>query len=248
MKKVYIVPNLLTTCNFFCGLLGLTFAMKGQYLYAAEACVVAMLFDFIDGKVARVKGGSTRFGIEYDSLADMLSFGILPTCMGYLMVLRGMGRIGLGIAFLYAVSCALRLARYNAQVFKEEKTHFIGLPTPASAGLICALIVFAGRYDLTFPITILPFLMLFLSYLMVSTLPYPAFKGAGARQKKPFLNLVGIVITASIIVSYPEVSFFFLFASYAAIGVLVHFRFHRCTRLIRGILLTAPLSGDGEKS
>ena len=98
MKKVYIVPNLVTTCNFFCGLLGLIFAMEGQYLYAAEACVVAMLFDFVDGQVARVRGATTRFGIEYDSLADMVSFGILPTSMGYLMVLHRMGRIGLGVS------------------------------------------------------------------------------------------------------------------------------------------------------
>lgn len=248
MKKVNLIPNIITTANFFCGLLGLTFAMKGQFLYAAEACFVAMLFDFIDGQVARRKGATTRFGIEYDSMADMLSFGILPTCMGYLMVLKDIGRIGMGIAFLYAVCCALRLARYNAQAFREERTNFIGLPTPAAAGLICSVIVFAGRYEMAFPIRLLPLLMLVLSYLMVCTLRYPAFQGAGARQKKPFLNLVVIVLTASVVVSYPELSFFLLFAAYASFGILAYFRFKTCTRFIRSILLTVPLAEDAEKS
>ena len=247
MKRVYLLPNLLTTANFFCGLLGLTFAMKGAFLYAAAACVVAMLFDFVDGQVARTRGASSRFGIEYDSLADMLSFGILPTAMGYMMVLHRLGRIGLGIAFLYAVSCALRLARYNAQAHEEEQSSFVGLPTPAAAGLICSVIVFAGRYELSFPVTLLPFLMLALAYLMVSTLPYPSFKRASVRQKKPFLNLVGIVVTASIIVSYPEICFLLLFTAYGSVGILAHFRFRRCARLVRAGLMSTPFPAENEK-
>lgn len=246
MKKVSIIPSVLTTCNFFCGMLAMIFVMRGQYLYAAEACLVAMLFDFVDGQVARTKGVMTRFGIEYDALADMLSFGLVPAFMGYSVVLSGMGRFGIGVAFLYAVCCALRLARYNAQVHREERKHFTGLPTPASAGLICAVIVLAGRYDLFLFVKILPFLMLGLSYLMVSTIRYPAFQGANAREKKPFLNLVSIIIAASIVVSYPEVCFFLLFAAYAAFGILAHFRFKTATSWIRSVLLTEPLPEDAE--
>ncbi|MDD5556312.1 MAG: CDP-diacylglycerol--serine O-phosphatidyltransferase [bacterium] len=246
MKKVSIIPSLLTTCNFFCGMLAMIFVMREQFLYAAEAVCVAMLFDFVDGQVARAKGMTTRFGIEYDTLADMLSFGLVPTFMGYAMVLSGMGRFGIGIAFLYAVCAALRLARYNAQVHREERKHFTGLPTPAAAGLICSVIVLARRYDIHFLVTLLPFLMLALSCLMVSTLRYPAFQGASARQKKPFLNLVSIVVTASIIVSYPEACFFLLFAAYAASGILAHFRFRTCTAWIRSVLLTEPLPEDAE--
>jgi CDP-diacylglycerol--serine O-phosphatidyltransferase len=246
MKKVYLLPGLLTTGNFFCGLLGLTFVMQQQYLYAAELCLVAMIFDFVDGQVARIRRSSTRFGIEYDSLSDMLSFGILPTFLAYSMVLQDMGRVGLGIAFLYSVCCALRLARFNSQVYKEEKKVFTGLPTPAAAGLICSMIVLAGRYEIHFLTTLLPFLMLSLSYLMVSTIRYPAFQGAGVRQKKPFLNLVGVIITATVVVSYPEVSFFFLFAAYTVAGVLSHYRFRRSARYIRSLLLTSPLPEDSE--
>jgi CDP-diacylglycerol--serine O-phosphatidyltransferase len=248
MKKVYLIPSLLTTCNFFCGVFGLTLAFKGQYVYAAEACLVAMLFDFVDGQVARARRLSTKFGIEYDSLTDMVSFGILPTCLGYLLILDRMGRFGLGVAFLFAVCSALRLARYNAQVYREEKKCFTGLPTPAAAGLVCSFIFLAERYEIELLIKLLPFLMLGLSYLMVSTLRYPAFEGTSVRQKKPFLTLVGIVITAVIVVTYPEVSFFFLFSAYTAFGILAHFRFRRSTQWIRSVLLTAPLSEDSEKS
>jgi len=246
MKRVSIIPSLITTGNFFCGMLGMVFVTHGQYLYAAEACLVAMLFDFVDGQVARVRGATTRFGIEYDSLADMLSFGILPTFMGYSKVLSGMGRFGIGIAFLYAVCCAMRLARYNAQLNREERRSFTGLPTPAAAGLISTLIVLEGRYELPLIIKALPFIMLLLAYLMVTTLRYPAFQGANAKQKKPFLNLVGIVITASIVVSYPEISFFILFAAYTMFGVLAHFRFRTATSWLRSFLLTSPLPGDHE--
>ncbi len=248
MKKIYIVPSLLTTGNFFCGIIGLTFVMQNQYLYAAEICLVAMLFDFVDGQVARMSRSSTRFGIEYDSLADMLSFGILPTFMAYSIVLNKMGRGGLAIVFLYSVCCALRLARYNAQVYKEESKNFTGLPTPAAAGLICSLIVIAGRYELHLLIKVLPFLMLALSYLMVSTIRYPAFQGASLRRKKPFLDLVGVVITATVVVSYPEIAFFLLFSAYAATGILAYFRYRTCTRYIRSVLLTSPLPEDGESS
>ncbi len=246
MKKVAVLPGLLTTANFFCGTLAMTFIMRGQYLYAAEACLAAMLFDFVDGYVARLKGAITRFGVEYDSLADMLSFGIVPAFMGYSMVLSGMGRFGAGIFFLYAVCCALRLARYNAQAFKEERKAFIGIPTPAAAGLICSVIVLAGRYELHFLVKLIPFLMLGLSYLMVSTIRYPAFQGTGAGKKKPFLNLVGIVITASVVASFPEISFFLFFAAYAASGILARFRFRTVTAWIRSILLTDALPEDGK--
>lgn len=244
MRTVPLLPSLLTTGNFFCGMLGMMFVMHGKYLYAAESCLVAMLFDFVDGQVARQRGASTKFGIEFDSLADLLSFGIVPTFMAYQMILTDMGRFGTAVTFLYAVCCALRLARYNTQLNKEERRSFTGLPTPAAAGLICSLIVLAGRYDLHALINALPFLMLGLAYLMVCTLRYPALQGASARKKKPFLNLVGIVISAVVVVIYPEISFFLLFAVYTAYGVLAHFRFQTLTAWIRSVLLTAPLPED----
>ncbi|MCX6357145.1 MAG: CDP-diacylglycerol--serine O-phosphatidyltransferase [Candidatus Aureabacteria bacterium] len=246
MKMVPLIPSLLTTGNFFCGMLGMTFVMHSQYLYAAEACLVAMLFDFVDGQFARRREATTRFGIEFDSLSDMLSFGILPTIMGYSMILDGMGRPGMAIAFLYSVCCALRLARYNAQINKEERRSFTGLPTPAAAGLICSVIVLAGRYDLHVIVRGLPLLMLALAYLMVSTIRYPAFQGSGAKKKKPFLNLVGIVISAVIVVIYPEISFFLLFFAYTAYGILAHFRFQTVTAWIRSIILTEPLPRDSK--
>jgi len=246
MKKVPLLPSLLTTGNFFCGMLGMTFVMHGQYLYAAESCLVAMLFDFVDGQAARHRGGSTRFGIEFDSLADLLSFGIVPAFMAYSMILGDMGRFGTAIAFLYSICCALRLARYNIQLNKEERRSFTGLPTPAAGGLICSMIVLLRRYELNAMIKFLPLLMLVLSYLMVCTLRYPALQGASARKKKPFLNLVGIVLSAVIVVIYPEISFFVLFAAYAAYGILAHFRFQTITAWIRSILLTEPLPEDGK--
>lgn len=219
MKKIYIVPNLLTTANFFCGLLSIVFSMEGALVPASQVILVGMLFDALDGLVARAKKKTSRFGLEYDSLADLLTFGIAPTVVLYRLVLGGMGRVGLGVAFLYAVCCALRLARFNAQVMKEEKHSFTGLPTPATSGIITTFVLVTSKFGLESLQKGLPFAVLILSYLMVSTVRYPAPGTLRVWKRKPFFYLVVLVLLACVFVAEPELCLFSLFAAYCLYGV-----------------------------
>ncbi len=218
MKQIYIVPNLLTTANFFCGLLAIMFAIDGDLVLASQTILVGMLFDAFDGLVARARKMTSRFGLEYDSLADLLTFGIAPTVVLYRLVLENMGRVGLGVAFLYAVCCALRLARFNAQMMKEEKRSFTGLPTPATAGIIATFVLVTNKFGLESLHRGFPFAVLVLSSLMVSTVRYPAPSSLRVWKRKPFFYLVVLVLLACIFVAEPEFCLFFLFVVYCIYG------------------------------
>lgn len=218
MKQIYIVPNLLTTANFFCGILSIVFSLEGSLVLASQTILVGMLFDTFDGLVARAKKKTSLFGREYDSLADLLTFGIAPTVVLYQLVLGGMGRAGLGVAFLYAVCCALRLARFNAQLKKEERHSFTGLPTPATAGIIATFVLVTHKYGLESWLVGLPFAVLVLSYLMVSTVQYPAPSSLRVWKRRPFFYLVVLVLLACVLVAEPEVCLFFLFTAYCLYG------------------------------
>ncbi|MDP8248017.1 MAG: CDP-diacylglycerol--serine O-phosphatidyltransferase [Candidatus Tritonobacter lacicola] len=214
MKKIYLVPNLLTTANFFCGLLSLVFTLNGYPVLSAQMILTGMLFDVLDGLIARARKKTSRFGLEYDSLADLLTCGIAPTLLIYSLVLKEMGQVGLGVAFLYSVCCALRLARFNAQVQKEEKHSFTGLPTPAAAGLIATFMLVTQKFGLESWRTALPFGVLVLSYLMVSTVRYPAPGSLSVWKRRPFFYLVVLILLACVFVAQPELCLFFLFAVY----------------------------------
>jgi len=226
MKKIYILPNLFTTGNFFCGLLALLWIFQGRYIPAAFLIILAMVFDFTDGQVARLYHASSRFGVEYDSLADFLTFGVATTALAYRVALADLGRFGIAFAFLYAVMCALRLARFNTQVKKEEKTDFTGLPCPISAGIIVSYIIFIHRYNLKNWEKAVPFLMIILGVLMVSTYTYPTLLTLKARRKKPFLYLVAIVLALAIIIFWAEIGLLLAFLSYMSLGLAGAFRHH----------------------
>lgn len=220
MKKIYILPNLFTTANFFCGILALNLVLQEKYIPAAFIIILAMVFDFIDGQVARLYKATSRFGVEYDSMADFLTFGIATTFLVYRLALSNMGRIGIGLAFLYSVFCALRLARFNTQVGKEEKTNFVGLPSPISAGILVSFIIFINRYELASWEKAIPFMMIALSYLMVSTYTYPSLLTLQARRKRPFLYLVVIVLALVVLIFWAELGLLLAFLSYMSLGLI----------------------------
>ena len=176
MRKVYILPNLFTTGNIFCGIYSLSLVLKEipQYSLAAWFILLAMLFDFLDGQVARRYRATSDFGVEYDSLADFLSFGIVTTIIVYQFVLHKLGGFGIGVAFLYIMFSALRLARFNIQTDKDQKkkADFKGLPSPVSAGVLLTFIIFIEKISLPWEMA-LPILMLVLGGLMVTGITYP---------------------------------------------------------------------------
>jgi len=140
-REVYILPNLFTTGNLFCGFRAIISVFQEKYFYAAVAILLAAVFDVLDGKVARLSGATSKFGVQYDSLADLISFGIAPALLAYNWALRPYGRFGWLAAFLFVVFGALRLARFNVQSSSGEVKCFKGLPIPASASMIALTIL-----------------------------------------------------------------------------------------------------------
>ncbi|MDP3980835.1 MAG: CDP-diacylglycerol--serine O-phosphatidyltransferase [Chlamydiota bacterium] len=219
MKKVHLLPNLLTAGNFFCGIVSITHSLNGQFVVASIWIFIAMFFDFFDGHMARISKSASKFGEQFDSLSDLLGFGIAPMIMVYEMSLNQFGRLGLAIAFIYAVCAALRLARYNARLNPDVKrTHFDGLPTPAAAGLICSSVLAASRYDLKILSTILPFLMILAAFLMVSNFEYPSVQAFGLKNKKPFVYLVLTIFALGGLIFFIELFLMIFALLYAMLG------------------------------
>jgi CDP-diacylglycerol--serine O-phosphatidyltransferase len=229
-KGIYILPNTLTLCGMFFGFYAILASFKGYYIYSAWAILIANIFDGLDGWVARFTHSTTRFGIELDSLSDLVAFGIAPAVLVYSWGLQPFGRFGWGAAFLFVICGALRLARFNVQMGSDESKSFTGLPIPGAATLIASTVLFYHEIwgemkDKSYIVLFLPF---FLALLMVSTLRYHGLKEVDLRKRKPFWLLVAIVAVFVLIFMYPEVVIFLLAISYMMWGIVENaIIFHR---------------------
>lgn len=223
MKKgIYILPNTLTLCGLFCGFYSILAALKGDYVIAAWAIMVANIFDGLDGWVARLTSSTTRFGIELDSLSDLVAFGVAPAVILYNWSLASFGRVGWAAAFLFVACGALRLARYNIQMGSSESRSFTGMPIPGAATIVATLVIFYYEKWDTVPdknYFILIF-TIFLSMLMVSTLRFHGIKELDLSKRKPFWILVVIVMVLVVIIIHPQIALF-LFAMIYLIGGLI---------------------------
>lgn len=222
-KGIYILPNSLTLCGMFCGFYAILACFKGHYVYAAWAILIANIFDGLDGWVARLTNSTTKFGVELDSLSDLVAFGVAPAVLIYSWGdLHAFGRIGWGAAFIYVGCGALRLARYNVQMGSTESKAFTGLPIPGAGTVIASLVLFysdvlgtlEGR---NYMILFLPFL---LASLMVSTLRFHGLKEIDFKQRKPFWLLVVIVVAFVLIFMYPEIVIFLFAFIYVCWGII----------------------------
>ena len=149
-RGTYILPNLFTTANMFCGFFGMVNSFDGHYQTAAVAILASCLFDILDGKVARLVGATSRFGVEYDSLADLVAFGVGPAVLMYMWALKPFGRLGWLAAFLFMACGALRLARFNVQVDTVSKKYFVGLPIPGAACMVSTIVLFASQWKIPY--------------------------------------------------------------------------------------------------
>ncbi len=223
MKKgIYILPNSLTICGMFFGFYALLSAIKGDYVRAAWAILIANIFDGLDGWVARLTNTTTKFGLELDSLSDLVAFGVAPAVLVYTWSLMPLGRPGAATAFLFAVCGALRLARYNIQMVSAEKLSFTGLPIPAAASVIATLVIFHHNFSDTPPegsIAVL-FLTIILSILMVSTLRFHGIKEIDLKRRKPFWFLVFFVTLIFITVVHPPIALFTFAMAYLLWGII----------------------------
>ena len=217
MKKgVYLFPNLFTTGNLFLGFYSVVASLKGRFDLAAWAIIGAIFFDMLDGKVARLMKATSSFGVQYDSLADLVSFGVAPGLLAYNWTLAPLGRVGWLIAFLFLTCGALRLARFNVQASGgNDKKDFQGLPIPAAAAAVATTYLFLDGIHLTLPPRMVmawaAVLMVTLAFLMVSSVEYKSFKELDPARRHPFGMLFLAVVLIFILAAEPHISFF-LFA------------------------------------
>ena len=229
-RSVYLLPNLCTAMNMFCGFYAIVSAINDRFVPAAYALIIAGVFDNLDGKIARVTRSTSKFGVEFDSLADLVSFGVAPGLMIYLWALEPLHRLGWLAAFLFVVCGALRLARFNTQVGRVGSEYFVGLPIPAAAGMNAVVILFCEKLDLVAnPLVVLVMLYL-LSFLMVSTIRYPSFKKAGIIRNKNFNALVGAILILIFIAAQPSIALFLIGMTYVASGFFMTWRLHKLAR------------------
>jgi CDP-diacylglycerol--serine O-phosphatidyltransferase len=223
-RGIYLLPNSFTAAALFCGFYAIVMAMSGRYDSAATAIFAAMVLDSLDGRVARMTNTQSEFGAQFDSLADMVSFGAAPALIIYEWSLRGLGKLGWLAAFVYCAGAALRLARFNTNVAVIDKRYFQGLPSPAAAALVAGFLWIMtdagvqGAHVSWFSFVI----TLFAGITMVTNVPFYSFKDVSFRRSVPFISIFLIVLLIGLIAYQPPLVLFGLFVLYGISGYAVY--------------------------
>lgn len=218
-RGIYFLPSAFTVANIFCGFWSVISSMRGEVELAATLIGLAVLFDVLDGRVARMANATSDFGREFDSLADVISFGVAPGILLYSWGLHLLHRVGWLACFLFVICGTMRLARFNIQHTSVDKRFFVGLPIPAAAGVPAAL-VFMFPEPLESPPHAIPVLILVvvLAFLMVSTLRYYSFKDFDLRRRQSYLTILIVVLLFVVIASHPQTTLFFMAVAYMLSG------------------------------
>ncbi len=244
-KGFYILPNLFTAASMLSAFMCIVYCFKGQYHAGALAIFASAFLDGLDGKIARLTNTQSEFGVQFDSLADLVAFGVAPAVLAWSWQLQSFGRIGVGIAFLFVICAALRLARFNVNVGVVSKKFFIGLPSPAAGCTLAAFVLFLPylpdfitRYisQITFVICII------VPLLMVSRVRYFSFKEFGFVKQYPFRVLLGSIFCMILLFSNPRFWLFNAIWLYLLGGILYTYVYlpHRNNKIIRKL----KMSGD----
>ncbi|MCF6324322.1 MAG: CDP-diacylglycerol--serine O-phosphatidyltransferase [Gammaproteobacteria bacterium] len=222
-RGVYLLPNLFTTAGLFAGFFAIIAAIDGRFEAAAIAIFVAMIMDGIDGRLARITNTQSDFGAEYDSLADMVSFGLAPALVMFMWSLSSMGKLGWIAAFVYTAGAALRLARFNTQLHVIDKNYFQGLASPPAAALIVGLVWAGEEYGINGEdIAVWAFLLtISAGLLMVSKVRYHSFKGFDIKGKVPFVTIFFIALLFVFISTNPPYILFTIAFIYAVSGPIL---------------------------
>lgn len=219
-KGIYLLPNLMTTVALFAGFYSVIAGMNGEFETGAIAIFVAMVLDGLDGRVARMTNSCSNFGAEYDSLSDMISFGLAPALLMYQWVLQDFGKLGWLIAFIFTVGAALRLARFNTQIGVADKGYFQGLPSPAAAAVLAGFVwmVENNQIQTGAEAFIALFLTLASGVLMVSNLRFNSFKEIDLKGKVPFVTLLAFILVILVVTLRPAIILFLILFAYMASG------------------------------
>jgi CDP-diacylglycerol--serine O-phosphatidyltransferase len=222
-RGIYLLPNLFTTAALFGGFYAIVAAMNGRFEAASIAIFVAMVLDGADGRIARLTNTQSAFGAEYDSLSDVISFGLAPALVAYEWSLHGLGKLGWLAAFFYAAATALRLARFNTQLGTADKRYFQGLPCPAAAAVVAGLVWVATDHGVAgediVPVTM--GIMLMTGTFMVSNFRFYSFKELDLRGRVPFVAILVVVLVLILISTDPPLVLFLVFLAYAVSGLVL---------------------------
>lgn len=222
-RGIYILPNLITAGSLFAGFYSMIATLNGNYGTAAIWIFISAVCDGLDGKVARMTGTTSQFGVEFDSLADLVAFGVTPGLLMYAWALKPFGRLGWLAAFLFVVCGALRLARFNVQVTTVESKRFVGLPIPAAASMVASVVLLFNHFGWPSSYKHLAILILIylLAFLMVSSVKYYSFKDPELIKRQPFGFLVLAVVLLIIVAAEPAVMVFLIMLCYVASGPIM---------------------------
>ena len=236
-RGVYLLPSLMTLGNMYCGYACIVYAMRGEYETAAPFIGVAMVLDMLDGRIARMTGTTSEFGLQFDSLADVISFGIAPAILTFSWGLTSLGRWGWAAGFVYLTATAMRLARFNIQKGSVDKKYFVGMPSPAAA-TVPASTIFAYPAGFQHPVGAIPVLALVLvpAFLMVSTIKFRSFKTFDLQARRSYTVLIAIALLIALIFAHPALALVTLSYGY----MLSAFIEMGASRLRRGQRQTAP--------
>lgn len=260
---IVVLPSMITAINMALGFYGITASIQQEWSAAAWCTIAAIFVDIFDGRVARWTNSTSKFGIEFDSFADLVSFGIAPALMMYLLVLKDFGRLGIAISFLYLLCAAIRLARFNLKAFNEEEPtpYFVGLPSPAAGGILASFVILydiwaEGKKARTITLVmkqvpaffhLLPGIIFILAVLMVSGLRYSSFKKINLLKPRSVRAFLITVIACLMIYIFPQNALFVLFVGYILSGFLEYFwRLYRVRNPIKEFEIKTPQGGSWE--
>ncbi|MEE9418365.1 MAG: CDP-diacylglycerol--serine O-phosphatidyltransferase [Desulfatiglandaceae bacterium] len=240
---IYVLPTLFTSASLFCGFYAIIAAIHTKFETAAIAILISWVLDSLDGKIARLTHTTSHFGAEYDSLSDLVAFGVAPAVLAFEWALGPFGRLGWLACFMYVICGALRLARFNVQKNSLEPNYFKGLPIPAAASLIASLVLFTTAFGGAPESrhTLIIVLIYILSFLMVSSIDYLSFKEVELGRRKPFNVLVAFILIFIVIAYRPKIMLFFILVSYVVSGpVITIYRLRKKRLKAKRLLGDAP--------
>lgn len=246
-RGIYLLPNLLTTGAMFAGFYAVIAGMGGDFRSACIAIIVAMFLDGLDGRVARMTKTQSAFGAEYDSLSDMVAFGVAPALICFSWSLSQLGNIGWTAAFVYVACAALRLARFNVQQETADKRYFTGLASPSAAGVVVFMVWTFHEYQLesnTFIAVITAFVTFLAGILMVVNIPYYSFKDLD-RNRVPFVGMLVVIMIIVIVSWHPPTVLWLIAIAYAASGPALAIYNRKKRKMVRGEVDAVPTKQDG---
>jgi CDP-diacylglycerol--serine O-phosphatidyltransferase len=220
-KGVFLVPATITSLGLLSGFYSIVSAINGHFELAAVMIMIAFVCDGLDGRIARFSRTSSQFGIEYDSLSDVVAFGVAPAILAYSWALRPVGALGIVASGLFVVCAALRLARFNVQTASVDKRRFVGLPVPGAAAMIAGAALAYSYFEFESPralCAVMTPLTLALGGLMISRVPYPSFKGINLHRRAQIELIVGIVVVAAFLIALPQLTVFAFATAYVLAG------------------------------